>query len=1085
MNSFDKLKTKLAELFQLDQADLDFGIYRVMNARRDEITRFLERDLLPQVREAFGEYKSSDKAEIQKELDKVAHDVKAAGMDPEQAPKVKELRARLAEEAVDVTALENEVYDHLCSFFSRYYDEGDFISLRRYKEGVYAIPYEGEEVKLHWANHDQYYIKTTEYFRDYAFKTPSGHRVHFKIAEADTEKDNIKAANGNDRRFLLHGDKPVIEENGELIIRFEYRPDGEKRKQDAINADTARCVIEDLNTEKFMVWQQRLSAKWKRAGGKETDKTILDKHLFDYTRRNTFDYFIHKDLEGFLRRELDFYIKNEVMRLDDIEEESAPRVEQYLSKIKVIRRIAHKIIDFLAQIENFQKKLWLKKKFVVKTNYCVTLDRVPEELYPEIAANEAQREEWVRLFAIDDIGTTKNTNGTKKEKQESLFSVDSGVKYSVPLTVEFLKANDKLVLDTRFFCDEFKEWLVASINNLDDKVGGLLVHSENFQAMQLLLPAFNESLKCIYVDPPYNTGKDEFIYKDSYQHSCWMSFLIDRMALCRQLLKNDGAFFCSIDDNEAQNLEAICNDVFGREQLLAPLFIQVRYANKTLSEDSDFQRTIERVFFYAKDKYAFKPVKNTTEYPLEKFHWKITEKAEGTSFTAGGKQCVMFKSGEYTIEKVEATLEGLKETWATGSLLRQKGSSGEFFGIHLAPRKGVDGLCCLYKVEGIGEDGLGYRYFTGPQRESATKGKFYSGIPLQTLEKVKSGNATKEVPIHNFFDFAGDFGNCRHEGHVDIRGGKKPEKLLHKLISFSSKENANDTVFDPFCGSGTTPSVAHKLGKKYLAVEQGEYFDSKVLVRMKYTLYGSSGGVEEMPSGMFKYIRLESYEDALANIELQRTGPQQRALFPNQETSALSASSAVKSFRESYMLKYMLDVESRGSQTLLNIDNFDDPWNYKLLVGAGSVGETKPVNADLVETFNWLLGLKVRHIDRISLSAPQSEATRQAGGFQVVEGENPSGEKVLVIWRKVRNLAETDPEKIAAAREKANRDLEAFFRKQQYNTLDSEFDVIYVNGDNNLMNVPLDPDKEGVEPRYKVRLIEEEFKRLMFDVKEI
>ena len=82
------------------------------------------------------------------------------------------------------------------------------------------------------------------------------------------------------------------------------------------------------------------------------------------TARNTFDYFIHKDLGGFLRRELDFYIKNEVMHLDDVENESVPRVEQYLSKIKVIRKIAGKIIDFLAQLEDFQKKLWLKKKFV-------------------------------------------------------------------------------------------------------------------------------------------------------------------------------------------------------------------------------------------------------------------------------------------------------------------------------------------------------------------------------------------------------------------------------------------------------------------------------------------------------------------------------------------------------------------------------------------------------------------------------------------------------------------------------------------------------------------------------------------------
>jgi adenine-specific DNA-methyltransferase len=172
------------------------------------------------------------------------------------------------------------------------------------------------------------------------------------------------------------------------------------------------------------------------------------------------------------------------------------------------------------------------------------------------------------------------------------------------------------------------------------------------------------------------------------------------------------------------------------------------------------------------------------------------------------------------------------------------------------------------------------------------------------------------------------------------------------------------------------------------------------------------------------------------------------------------------------MLKYMLETEAKGSPSLLNIDWFDDPVNYKLLVGTGSVGETKAVTVDLVETFNWLLGLRVRHMDSIR-------------GFRIVEGTNPKGEKVLIIWRKIRDLAETDPDKIRAQREQANRDLEEFFRKQQYNTLDSEFDVIYVNGDNNLMNIPLTPEKEGFEPRYKVRLIEEEFKRLMFDVKDV
>jgi adenine-specific DNA-methyltransferase len=106
-------------------------------------------------------------------------------------------------------------------------------------------------------------------------------------------------------------------------------------------------------------------------------------------------------------------------------------------------------------------------------------------------------------------------------------------------------------------------------------------------------------------------------------------------------------------------------------------------------------------------------------------------------------------------------------------------------------------------------------------------------------------------------------------------------------------------------------------------------------------------------------------------------------------------------------------------------------------------------------------------------------------GFRVVDGINPKGEKVLVIWRKIRDLAEKDPVKIEKQRIKANETLDAFFRKQQYNTLDMEFDIVYVNGDNNLMNLPMLPEGEGHEPRYKVRLIEEDFKRLMFDVKDV
>jgi adenine-specific DNA-methyltransferase len=178
----------------------------------------------------------------------------------------------------------------------------------------------------------------------------------------------------------------------------------------------------------------------------------------------------------------------------------------------------------------------------------------------------------------------------------------------------------------------------------------------------------------------------------------------------------------------------------------------------------------------------------------------------------------------------------------------------------------------------------------------------------------------------------------------------------------------------------------------------------------------------------------------------------------------------------------MLDAEATGSPSLLDLDQFDDPFSYQLLIGTGSVGETKPVTVDLVETFNWLIGLQVKHVDHLQ-------------GFRIVQGTKRAGrrgdgsseteEKVLVIWRKLRDLAETDPAEIQRQRAEANEALEAFFRRQQYNTADMEFDVIYVNGDNNLMNLPMAPEGEGLEPRYKVRLIEEEFQRLMFDVQDV
>jgi adenine-specific DNA-methyltransferase len=601
---FEKLKTLLKELFQLDQPDLDFGLYRIMHAKSAEVTQFLDKDLLPQVQQAFGLYKTADKAELEKELAKAIEQAQSLGADPETLPKVKELRARIANDAVDIGGLENEVYDHLFSFFRRYYSEGDFLAKRVYRPGVYAIPYEGEEVKLHWANRDQYYIKTSEYLRDYAFRLKLDNaanpmRVHFRLADAaEGEHGNVKAAEGKDRVFILAAEDFIAEEDGDLVLRFAYRPatladwaesEREGKKKPPAQKDlTASAVsrILAVSDAAFTSWVAELGKPHMNLNGEKPGHSRLEGHLKRYTARNTFDYFIHKDLGGFLRRELDFYVKNEVMHLDDIESDTAPRVEQYLSKIKVIRRIASKVIDFLAQLEDFQKKLWLKKKFVVETQYCVTLDRVPEDFYPEIAANDAQREEWVRLFAIDEIKGDLATPA-----------------YTKPLSAEFLGANQTLVLDTSCFNKEFVSRLIARLDLGSNQRSGLLIHSENLSGLSLIQKTFDKSVECIFSDPPYNTGLGDFLYRDNFRHSTWMSMIHDRYALASKIMRSDGACWTTLDVNEAANFPKVADSVFGADCFIDSIGWKDTIAwEKVYSPRMDakqFSSSIDFIFVYS------------------------------------------------------------------------------------------------------------------------------------------------------------------------------------------------------------------------------------------------------------------------------------------------------------------------------------------------------------------------------------------------------------------------------------------------------------------------------------------------------
>ena len=553
----DRFTKLLKEIFELDKSDLDFGIYRVMNLRKAQIEQFLTERLPQMVQETLAPFAQGSKEEIRAKMKQIEDSVSEMGMTvdalPDTAQKKQQylqLQKQLAEGA-DLAALETDVYSALYSFFNRYYEDGDFISKRRYKEGVYAIPYEGEEVKLYWANQDQYYIKTSENFKDYTFVF-DGITVHFRLVDATTEQNNNKESKDSKRTFMLFTEDeenyPGIKrfeydpETAEIVIRFVYDiPEDKKKKY----AEENYAAITAWLLSQHRAELNPLIAPIPTGKGRETT-TLLEKHLKGYVAKNTFDYFIHKDLHGFLTRELDFFIKSEVMHLEDLDTGSEARVETYLAKVKAIKRVGKIIIDFLAQIEDFQKKLWLKKKFVVETNWCITLDKIDESFWPEIIGNKAQIDEWIAMYAIDEAEGWTN-----------------------PPSIDFLRLNQNLIIDTKHFSNTFKFKLLESIPDLDEQTIGLLINGDNYHAIRLLQKVYGNSIRCTYIDPPYNSPSSEVLYKNSYKHSAWLTLMHSRLIEGQRLQSEDGAVVIAIDKYEHNWLFDLCKDIFPEDDVVS------------------------------------------------------------------------------------------------------------------------------------------------------------------------------------------------------------------------------------------------------------------------------------------------------------------------------------------------------------------------------------------------------------------------------------------------------------------------------------------------------------------------------------
>lgn len=399
-----------------------------------------------------------------------------------------------------------------------------------------------------------------------------------------------------------------------------------------------------------------------------------------------------------------------------------------------------------------------------------------------------------------------------------------------------------------------------------DKTSNIYIEGDNLEALKILQESYLNKIKCIYIDPPYNTGKD-FVYRDNFHnsteseleesgqvdeqgnrlvtnyssdgkfHSNWLTMMYSRLKLARNLLTEDGVIFISIDDNEFCNLKRLCDEIFGENNHLETFHIQVRYGNKSLNEKDNFQKLIEYTLIYAKNKSKFIPKKPTEEYDVTKFNLDIKElKEPDKSLEINGRKVDIFLPDSYSIEKVTddetKTYNYFKETWVTGSIYSGTGH-GKVYQQVVEPRDKEDGYGVLYKIYGLGEDGLGFRYMTGPKQASANKGKMYNKIPLDKLEQLQSnGGYDKTKPIINFYDYSPDYGNIRHEGGIGFNSGKKPIKMLKQLFSMI---HGNDyTVLDFFSGSASTAHAVMQMNsedggtRKFIMVQIPENCEDNV-----------------------------------------------------------------------------------------------------------------------------------------------------------------------------------------------------------------------------------------------------------------
>jgi len=472
----------------------------------------------------------------------------------------------------------------------------------------------------------------------------------------------------------------------------------------------------------------------------------------------------------------------------------------------------------------------------------------------------------------------------------------------------------------------------------------LIIKGNNLLALHSLLPQFEEKVKLIYIDPPYNTGGDSFQYNDSFNHSTWLTFMKNRLETARKLLRKDGALFIHIDDIEEAYLKILCDEVFGREKFINTIAVKssTPSGTKTAHKDKTIIKQKDFILAYKKgDNINIKPQYTKREKWDTHYTQILNKSKDGYFLTSLIDELVDKKilSKKISIKELDIENKQFKKFYIENADRIVRLQSHKNKTVEKLSRELVDTVY-IDKSEDDKEIGL-----------------YYNGqviTPLrQSIKKVYANQSFIDdvgMLLCDFWDDI-DFQNTQNEGSTSFPAGKKPEILLYRIIDMITNEN--DIVLDYHLGSGTTCAVSHKMKRQYIGIEQLDYGKNDSAIRLQNVIgkkiqetgemfdkvqfdqSGISKAVNWHGGGEFVYCELKKYNQTfLEQIEEAETSEQLLMIWEEMKVhSFLNYNVDIKKQDENIEEFKQLSIETKKqhlceilnkNQLYVNLSSIDD-----------------------------------------------------------------------------------------------------------------------------------------------------------------